>query len=380
MKIILLALSFLFVHPALADDPPTYVSDPEPGDYATGYVATPKTYEQFQLEKQFDEESKSKHWSFSFDVTQVGKHPLGYKAPKGHLSENAEQLGEGEDLKPFDIADFGVSLTPVMNQRSCGSCVVFSIIANFMDALKLRGIEHPPLSPQHLMNCGTGGQCNGAYGQQIASDLVTLGTLHAESTYPYTATSGRCQQKDGERFGQIAAYKTIDGSVRSILAALHNGQPVSVGVAVDSRWSSYRSGLYNGCSSMSTNHYVVIQGVDCGTSVDGDGNCVFDAKGNLPPGVGTFNIRNSWGTGWGDGGYMVSQITDKSGRRCNNIAGGTGNAQILDIGVPMPPREPVTFTVENADVVLTVTVEPDAGFSPEEAKRYMQTALKAVGE
>jgi cathepsin L len=52
-----------------------------------------------------------------------------------------------------------------------------------------------------------------------------------------------------------------------------------------STWSSYRSGIYSGCKSVTTiNHAVQIVGVDV-------------------PG-GYWILRNSWGTRWGDNGYM----------------------------------------------------------------------------
>jgi C1A family cysteine protease len=47
---------------------------------------------------------------------------------------------------------------------------------------------------------------------------------------------------------------------------------------------------------------------------------VFDADGNLPAGVGTWIVRNSWSTMWGDRGYITTKATDKKGNRCNSIA------------------------------------------------------------
>ena len=46
----------------------------------------------------------------------------------------------------------------------------------------------------------------------------------------------------------------------------------------------------------------------------------FDANGNLPPGKGVWILRNSWGTSWGDGGFMRTKMTDAKGVRCNAVA------------------------------------------------------------
>ena len=67
-----------------------------------------------------------------------------------------------------------------------------------------------------------------------------------------------------------------------MLAQLAKGP---VGVAVDGRfWWPYASGIYNGyCSSWSINHAVMVVGVGSD---------------------GTLGIRNSWGSSWGEQGYI----------------------------------------------------------------------------
>ena len=129
---------------------------------------------------------------------------------------------------------------------------------------------------------------------------------------------------------------------------------------------------------MATNHYVKLKAIDCGSSVDADGYCVFDSKGNLPPGVGTFTIDNSWGVNWGDKGRIKTLITSASGKRCNNIAGGEANAQILDVGLPMPEDRPVDFVVESRDVMLKATLNPGSGFTEADAKKALEAALSSL--
>lgn len=363
---------------------PTYKADESHiGQYETGFVPRQLSAEQAKAKIEFEAESKKEGWTFDYDVNQIGKFETGYTPGTfgaGLKEEHRFQLS-ADPMKSWDISDFKIALSPTMNQGSCGSCVIFSFTLNFTNSLLLRGFELPDggLSQQQLMNCGTGGQCSGADGEGVGSDLVKLGGLVSASDYPYTARTGRCQSVKGKMFGQIESYETIPGTPEAILTALRAGQPVSAGVAVDGRWQSYTSGVYNGCSSMRTNHYIDIEAVDCGTSVDADGNCVFNSKGMLPPGVGTYKVHNSWGKRWGqDGGYMITQITSKRGQLCNNIGG--GGVQILNIGVPMKPKEPVTFTMDSAQLSLTVTIQPEAKYTVDQAKAMLQVALDQVAK
>lgn len=347
------------------------------------FAGAPVSAEQFMRQQEYDRTAKAEGWTFKYDVRnleKVGKSwGLGYikKSQKGPVYAVS---GEDENLKSWDLEMFPHKHTPTMDQGGCGSCVIFSFTYNFEESLRLRGLDIPSLSQQHLMACGSGGQCSGAYGEEIAEDLVRLKNLYALSDYPYTASNGTCKTKTTPRYGQIASYKTIDGSVKSILAAIHNGQPVSVGIAAGGSFGSYSGGIYNACNSTGVNHYVVIVGVDCETAVDANGYCKFDAKGNLPPGVGTFRVQNSWGNSYGVDGVITMKITKSNGQRCHQIAADQGDAQILDIGLPMPEDKPVTFNLGNGSVDLRVTVQPGSGYGVDAAKKAISNALSAVGE
>lgn len=307
------------------------------------------------------------------NLKKVGKEwGLGYvKKPfKGHVVK----LGLVEPPPKWDLEMFPHEHTPTMNQGNCGSCVVFAFDYVFEEGMRLRGLKFPPLSQQHLMNCGSGGQCNGAYGEEIAEDVVRLKTLHTLADYPYTASSGSCKTKTGQRYGQVVGYQTIDGSVRSIAQAIATGHPVAVGIAAGGSFGSYSSGIYSACNASSINHYVVIVGYD----LEGG---KFDANGNLPAGVGTFLVQNSWGNGFGDKGRILMKITDKQGRRCHGIARDKGDAQILDYGIPMPGADkPVAFSLESKDAKLDAIWKPNTMYTVDDAKKALKNALDAVGK
>lgn len=339
----------------------------------------PLTLDQYNAQKEY--ESEPDHESFQFNASFVGKFKTGYiKNPWGP-SHTPRRLGDGEKLKSWSLRDFGRPLAPILNQGNCGSCVIFSFKANILDLFGVRSMPIDDISAQHYMNCSSGSQCGGAYGEEIADDAVRLGKtggFYNEKTYPYTASSGRCKEKNGTKSGVVLSWQTIDGSDRSILSALHQGKPVSVGVAANSSFQGYDGGLYSACNSSNINHYIVVTGLNCGKSVDKDGNCKFDEDGNLDKSAGaTFELRNSWGKNWGEEGWMKSLVW-KNGKRCNGIAAFDGDAQILDNGMPVPPPGPVQFTMDGENVSLNVTVSPEAKVSVEVLKASLQKAVEFI--
>jgi C1A family cysteine protease len=221
---------------------------------------------------------------------------------------------------------------PVEDQGQCGSCWDFSLTSVLRGTWIMAGKDSGRLSFNYLLNCATDQQgCNGGDFNAAAWFTAPKGAPAYGSDGDYTAMSGSCVQSPVvassvayHMLGNDSPTNTTSPSYKDIayvLSTLH--RPVSIDVAADDGWQSYAGGLYNGCSDEKVadiDHMVVIEGYDCETSVDGNGNCVFDANGNLPPGVGTWTIRNSWGTSWGEDGYIVTKATDSKGFRCNAVA------------------------------------------------------------
>lgn len=221
---------------------------------------------------------------------------------------------------------------PVEDQGSCGSCWDFALTSTLRGTWMMEGADPGRLSYNYLLNCApTMGGCDG--GDFSAADymLSPKGAPLYGADGNYTASQGKCQQKPVA--SSAISYKLLGTNLDTIpnaplptfkdiayvVGVLH--RPVSIDVAVDFTWQSYSHGVFNRCNAKTElNHMVVVEGYSCEGSVDSDGNCVFDENGNLPNGVGTWTIRNSWGTSWGDNGYITMKATDKNGKRCNSVA------------------------------------------------------------
>jgi C1A family cysteine protease len=178
--------------------------------------------------------------------------------------------------------------TSIKNQGSCGSCWAFSSIGLLESMiLKNDGIE-VDLSEQNLVSCNPyGWGCNG--GLWACDMLVNPGAV-MESCFPYTATDAPCNDSCPYPY-QIQSWSFVDSQnvvpdTESIKQAIYTYGAVSAAIYVDSYFQAYTGGVLDICKKHCnrTNHAILLVGWD-------------DA-------LGAWRLKNSWGTGWGESGYM----------------------------------------------------------------------------
>ena len=115
-----------------------------------------------------------------------------------------------------------------------------------------------------------------------------------ESADPYTATNGTCTVAYSHPYILSSwSYVPVGGNdsrtptVDQIKNAIYTYGPVTTSVCADNGWDYYSGGVYaptsNQCGG-DTNHMVVLEGWDDSTQ--------------------SWIVRNSWGAGWGENGYM----------------------------------------------------------------------------
>ena len=84
-------------------------------------------------------------------------------------------------------------------------------------------------------------------------------------------------------------------------------RPAAVGInASGFRFQTYESGVLTNCTATSMNHAVTMDG--------------YDSTASTP----YFSVRNSWGEGWGQGGYVLM------GMQAGNSKGVCGVQQDVD--------------------------------------------------
>jgi len=181
------------------------------------------------------------------------------------------------------------AVTGVKDQGQCGSCWSFSTTGSVEGLVFLKAAHLTSLSEQQLMDCSysygnlgcSGGLMDNAFKYVEANGLCT------EAAYPYTAKDGTCKASSCSVSpnSKIGGYKDVTHTENALGAAVDN-QPVSIAIEADqSGFQLYKSGVFCGV---------------CGTSLD---------HGVLAVGYGTdttdyWKVKNSWGTSWGEKGYI----------------------------------------------------------------------------
>ena len=239
------------------------------------------------------QEIAKQKYTFTVDENPATKIPLSQLcgtipslAPKSTNSLSSKTMVAETALPSYWDWRQHNGVTPVKNQGGCGSCWAFSTVGT-MEAMILiaSGITND-LSEQQLVSCDT--EYYGCEGGDYAFDMEISPGAVLESCFPYEAADVPCQTNCPyvyklNSWGYVSNSWSVP-STTAIKNAIYTYGPISVLVAVDGYFEAYSGGVFNANTASSINHAVVLVGWD-------DTN-------------GCWIMKNSWGTGWGESGYM----------------------------------------------------------------------------
>ncbi len=119
-----------------------------------------------------------------------------------------------------------------------------------------------------------------------------------EASYPYTHANGSCKYSSTSNTGvKSTSHGYINANDTDAMKTALAKHPFSVSIEADkSVFQNYKSGIFNSTA--------------CGTSHDHATNVVGWGASN---GIEYWLMRNSWGTSWGESGYMRIQIVNGKG-------------------------------------------------------------------
>jgi len=234
---------------------------------------------------------------------------LNYK-PRGPMEHVSEIQTTTDIPSSFDWRDEG-AVTPVKNQGYCGSCWAFSVVETIESAWEIAGNTLTEFSEQQIVSCDTNdGGCDGGNPPVAYKYVEQAGGLALETDFPYSSSSGSappCQNftvAGGQISGYSYATRPCFGFCKrqnedKLAASVATIQPPSICVDASS-WSDYTGGVMttSSCSSsyLKLDHCVQLVGY---SGYNGDASTSTS---------GYWIVRNSWGTDWGEEGYIYLQM------------------------------------------------------------------------
>lgn len=154
------------------------------------------------------------------------------------------------------------------------------------------------LSEQEIVDCvNTCYGCSGGM-SYYAFDYFSSHTVVQETDYPYTAKTGSCQSTAlTAGVLEVTTFTWTTPYSSSALKASIEQQPTSVSVQADkSAFRYYTSG--------------VVTGTECGTATN---HAIIAVGYGEEDGQEYYIVRNSWGSAWGDEGYIKIGVEDGIG-------------------------------------------------------------------
>lgn len=208
-----------------------------------------------------------------------------------------------------------------------------------------------PVSEQELVSCDTTDNgCNGGLMDNAFEWLVSAkgGAIVTEAGYPYVSGGGNvpsCNVPSGDVGATVTGHKDLPHDEDQMAAWMQKHGPISIAVDATT-WQTYTGGILDNCDAVQLDHGVLAVGYSSGSS---------------PYWV----IKNSWGTSWGESGYI--RVAKGSGQcmldQSPSVPTVGGKPGPTPPPSPTPPTPPPSPTPPSPGGSFTQKVCTDSGCS-----------------
>jgi len=190
------------------------------------------------------------------------------------------------------------AVTKIKDQGQCGSCWAFSTSGAIEGTNAIKTTTKIELSEQQIIDCSWGDPydnegCDGGDMRSAMQYIIDATGIELEKVYPYVDGVGigsdkhRCMWTVTLKAASISGMVNVTEGNETALAVAIVINPVSVAIdASHKSFQYYQDGIYYEPSCGNKN-----DDLDHGVLAVGYGD-------------GYYWVKNSWGTDWGDGGYI----------------------------------------------------------------------------
>jgi C1A family cysteine protease len=272
-----------------------------------------KRFQIFGTNYKLMEASNANNRSFSLAVNEFADQSAAeFKAtrfgmmqpPVGKLWAGLQRLGthkyRGTKLPASVDWSTKGAVTPLKNQRQCGSCWAFSTTGALEGAWKIASGKLVSLNEQQLVDCSTENHgCNGG-SMDLAFDFLKNHSACTEDSYDYEGKADKCHAskcKVGIPSGSVTGFKDVPADDMNALMEAVSQQPVSVAIEADqTAFQMYHGGILTKKCGNKLDHGVLVVGYGSDKGID------------------YWKVKNSWGGAWGEDGFIrIERGLPKSG-------------------------------------------------------------------
>lgn len=189
-------------------------------------------------------------------------------------------------------------VSEIKTQRDCGASWAFAAVCATESHWAIRTDVTPIFaSEQQLIDCGYDFQaqgCDGGLPQQGFSHIQYNKGLNSENAYPFESLPSKCRTNELNIVARVfnGSLNISAGDEETIFNVTKNIGPVAIGLDVTDDLLAYEGGVYK--STVCKNDTKIINHA---LTIVGYG---YDIIKDLDYWI----IKNSWGPGWGEEGYV----------------------------------------------------------------------------
>lgn len=229
-----------------------------------------------------DQTEEEFRFGLNLDVASIA-------SARSKMTRYIPTLTFGEIPEAFDWRENG-AVSDVKNQGQCGSCWAFSAIGNIEGLYAKKNKEIVTFSEQELVDCDrVDDGCSGGLMDNAFQELQRLGGVMTDKDYKYSGRGGNCKFDAKDVKAKISGFNDIASNEDEIASVLVENGPLSVAVNANP-FQFYTGGILkptkSSCNPAKLNHGVTLVGY------------------GVEEGVKYWIVKNSWGTGWGEKGYI----------------------------------------------------------------------------